>query len=350
MTRTSRNLTVGLIVTVGLAGIGRTASAATRTNPPTVIEARGQQTRLGGAGVESDLHRHAHCDEYGELLQSAARGDRSHGDLRCVQRHRTALHTNLRPRQGPPRRVAPSGGHRCGAHGAGRPVPVPTAGAGCQLCGFARGAERRLRGRRPSRRRRNSCTTRIERGIAWGTEVAQAVLAWRATDGFSASYPPFTGGTAVGQWRPTPPAFGAMSAQGLAFTAMFVLANNTQFEPGPPRGLTSATYTDDFNAVKALGRKTGSTRTEDQTALARVLGGQRQRSLESGREPDCARQPPVHVRQQPASRGPEHRDGRHGVHHLERQAILRRRSERSDLAAGDLDPAGGHRRQSGHGS
>ena len=218
--------------------------------------------------------------------------------------------------------------------------PSRQAGAGCQLCGFAGGAERRWSERSAAQSR--------ERGIDWGTEVAQAVLAWRATDGFSASYPPFTGGTAVGQWRPTPPAFGPMSAQGLAFTAMFVLDSNTQFRPGPPRGLTSATYTDDFNAVKALGRKTGSTRTEDQTALAAVLGGQRQHPLESGSEPDCARQPPVHLRQQPASRGPEHRDGRHGVHHLERQAILRRRSERSDLAAGDLDPAGGHRRQSGY--
>jgi hypothetical protein len=112
-----------------------------------------------------------------------------------------------------------------------------------------------------------------ERGIAWGTEVAQAVLAWRATDGFSASYSPFTGGTAVGQWRPTPPAFGPMTAQGLAFTAMFVLVNNTQFEPGPPRSLASATYTDDFNAVNALGRKTGSTRTDDQTALALFWDG-----------------------------------------------------------------------------
>ena len=119
-----------------------------------------------------------------------------------------------------------------------------------------------------SRRRRNPCATRIERGIAWGTEVAQAVLAWRAADGFTVSYPPFTGGTAVGQWRPTPPAFGAMSGQALAFTEMFALVNNTQFQPGPPRGLTSATYTDDFNAVKALGRQTGSTRTDDQTALA----------------------------------------------------------------------------------
>jgi hypothetical protein len=106
------------------------------------------------------------------------------------------------------------------------------------------------------------------RGIAWGTEVAQAVLAWRGTDGFGASYPAFTGGTAIGQWRPTPPAFGPMSAQGLAFSAMFALVNNMQFAPAPPRPLTSAAYTDDFNAVKALGRKTGSTRTDDQTALA----------------------------------------------------------------------------------
>jgi hypothetical protein len=124
-----------------------------------------------------------------------------------------------------------------------------------------------------SSRRLASCTSRIERGIAWGTEVAQAVLAWRATDGFAASYPPFTGGTAVGQWRPTPPAFGPMSAQGLAFTSMFVLVNNTQFDPGPPRGLSSVTYTDDFNAAKTLGRKTGSTRTDDQTALALFWDG-----------------------------------------------------------------------------
>jgi hypothetical protein len=59
-----------------------------------------------------------------------------------------------------------------------------------------------------------------------------------------------------------------MSAQGLAYAEMFALESNTQFDPGPPRGLTSATYTEDFNAVKALGRSTESTRTEDQRALA----------------------------------------------------------------------------------
>jgi hypothetical protein len=107
-----------------------------------------------------------------------------------------------------------------------------------------------------------------ERGIEWGIEVAHAVLAWRATDGFAVSYPAFVGGAAVGQWRPTPPALAPMSAQGLAFTSTFVLLNNTQFQPAPPRGLTTAEYTADFNAVKALGRKDGSTRTADQTALA----------------------------------------------------------------------------------
>ena len=106
-----------------------------------------------------------------------------------------------------------------------------------------------------------------ERGIAWGMEVAQAVLAWRADDGFGASYPAFTGGLAVGQWRPVAPAT-AMSAQGLAFTDMFALVTNSQFRPPAPRTLGSATYTDDFNAVKALGRRTGSLRTADQTALA----------------------------------------------------------------------------------
>ncbi len=106
-----------------------------------------------------------------------------------------------------------------------------------------------------------------ERGIAWGTQVAQAVLAWRISDGFNASYPPFTGGAAVGQWRPIPPAT-MMSAQGLAFTVPFVVESNTQFRPVPPRALTSATYTEDFNTVKALGRQTGSTRNEAQTELA----------------------------------------------------------------------------------
>jgi membrane-associated phospholipid phosphatase len=106
-----------------------------------------------------------------------------------------------------------------------------------------------------------------ERGIAWGTQVAQAALTWRATDGFSANYDPFTGGTAIGQWRPVPPATG-MSAQGLAFTTPFAVTSSIQFQPNPPRGLSHPDYLVDFDTVKALGRRTGSSRTEAQTALA----------------------------------------------------------------------------------
>jgi len=108
----------------------------------------------------------------------------------------------------------------------------------------------------------------VDRGLEWGNEVALAVLDWRSVDGFAVPIPSFTGGTAVGQWRPTPPAFGPMSSQTIAFTIPFAVFSPYQFRPPPPRGLTNATYTDDFNAVKALGRRTDSTRTPDQTELA----------------------------------------------------------------------------------
>jgi hypothetical protein len=112
-----------------------------------------------------------------------------------------------------------------------------------------------------------------QRGIDWGTEVAQAVLAWRATDGFNAAYATFSGGLETGQWRPTPNANGApcgagMSAQPLAFTTPFVVESREQFRPDPVRGLNSDIWVNDFNTIKALGRLTGSTRTDDQTFLA----------------------------------------------------------------------------------
>jgi hypothetical protein len=106
-----------------------------------------------------------------------------------------------------------------------------------------------------------------ERGIAWGRAVALAILAWRSTDGFNGTYEPFYGGIAIGQWQPTPPGFGAMSAQALAHTSPFVVPS-AQFQPAFPRGLLTQTYADDFNAVKTLGRRTGSTRTAEQTSLA----------------------------------------------------------------------------------
>jgi len=81
----------------------------------------------------------------------------------------------------------------------------------------------------------------VQRGLEWGNEVALAVLAWRSVDGFAVSIPSFTGGTAVGQWRPTPPAFAPMSSQSIAFTMPFAVFSPYQFRAAAPRGLTTAT-------------------------------------------------------------------------------------------------------------
>ena len=108
-----------------------------------------------------------------------------------------------------------------------------------------------------------------ERGIAWGTEVALTVLSWRFADGFApVPSPPFTGGQAVGQWRPTGGSCVAMTGFGLAFTIPFIVPSAAEFDPGPPRGLASATYVDDFNIVKEFGRSANSARSGEQTPLA----------------------------------------------------------------------------------
>ena len=109
----------------------------------------------------------------------------------------------------------------------------------------------------------------IARGIEWGQEVADGIWAWRSTDGFSAVRSPYTGATAPGQWRPTPPANAPMAALNFAFMSTWIINSPFQFPlPGPP-ALTSAKYLADFNEVKSLGSLSSSARTADQTLAAR---------------------------------------------------------------------------------
>jgi hypothetical protein len=287
MKRTSRNVTVGLLVTVGLAGVGWRVSADAAQALPGTLQAQNQARlsaenpdRTGGQGTASEL-----LDWNQIFIDTLIATNTANSSS---QRLGAIVHTAIFDAyNGIERRYTPMFVHDRAADGSSRRAAV-VAAAYTSLVGLFPSRQAALDAAytaslaalsdgcedgRQSDTRRHSCAERIERGISWGNAVAQAVLAWRATDGFSASYPAFTGGTAIGQWRPTPPAFGPMSAQGLAFTDMFVLINNTQFDPGPPRTLASTTYADDFDAVKALGRITGSTRTEDQTALARFWEG-----------------------------------------------------------------------------
>jgi membrane-associated phospholipid phosphatase len=105
----------------------------------------------------------------------------------------------------------------------------------------------------------------IARGIAWGQTVADAIWAWRSTDGFSPAPPSFTGGTAVGEWRPTPPAFLPGAGPQFAYMTPWVILSPSQFRPLGPPALDSARYTADFLETKSMGSFSSSIRTADQT-------------------------------------------------------------------------------------
>ncbi len=106
----------------------------------------------------------------------------------------------------------------------------------------------------------------IQQGIEWGQTVADAIWAWRSNDGFAATPPPFIGGTAPGEWRPTSSATGL--APQLAHMAPWFIESPSQFRPPAPPALDTAQYTADFNEIKLMGSGSSSTRTADQTQYA----------------------------------------------------------------------------------
>jgi hypothetical protein len=110
----------------------------------------------------------------------------------------------------------------------------------------------------------------ITRGLQWGKHVADLIVAWRATDGFAATLPPYVIGTAPGDWQPTPPSFGTTPVfRTLATTTPFAMTAPSQFRPAGPPALTSALYAADFNEVKAYGSLTSTVRTPYQTETAK---------------------------------------------------------------------------------
>jgi hypothetical protein len=109
----------------------------------------------------------------------------------------------------------------------------------------------------------------IDRGVAWGASVADAILALRANDGFTTPLPPYVLSTAVGRWQPTPPAF--LSAPAFReFAAMipWALTSPAQLLPAPPPALTDARYARDFDEVKMLGSATSTSRSAFDTQTA----------------------------------------------------------------------------------
>jgi hypothetical protein len=109
---------------------------------------------------------------------------------------------------------------------------------------------------------------RKDRGLAWGEFVAGQILALRARDGFDAVIPA-PGGGGAGVWQPTPPLFAPYLLPQVGFVTPFVMPAPDAFRPAGPPGLDSARYLSDLEEVRALGALVGSTRTPDQTEIAR---------------------------------------------------------------------------------
>jgi hypothetical protein len=109
-------------------------------------------------------------------------------------------------------------------------------------------------------------------GVAYGKLVADRMLAERADDGSTdvVSYVP---GTGPDDWQPTPPGFAPAALPQWATVEPFGIASPDQFRPDPPPSLDSPEFTQAFNQIKALGAATNSTRTAEQTDIARFWAG-----------------------------------------------------------------------------
>ena len=107
----------------------------------------------------------------------------------------------------------------------------------------------------------------MDAGSATGAAAASCINAMRANDNsFPAGYPPFFGGTELGQWRPTTPGT-SMATPWLAFVTPYTIKSTSQFRPGPPPALDSPEYTRDYNEVKSVGSANSTTRTPEQTEM-----------------------------------------------------------------------------------
>jgi hypothetical protein len=111
-----------------------------------------------------------------------------------------------------------------------------------------------------------------DQGVRVGEEAAAAILTLRAGDGSAATPIPFVPGSNPGDYQLTPPAFAQPVFTHWPFVQPFALRSANQFRPPPPPALTSPSYTDSFDEVKSLGAVGSTTRTADQTQIARFWG------------------------------------------------------------------------------
>lgn len=111
---------------------------------------------------------------------------------------------------------------------------------------------------------------RARQGVKVGEIAAAHLLEARANDGWTVTPPAYVLPMTPGNWQPTPPTFPAAAFTHYGAVTPFALGSSAQFAPNPPPAITSTEYAADFNEVKELGSATSTTRTADQTLVARL--------------------------------------------------------------------------------
>jgi hypothetical protein len=118
-------------------------------------------------------------------------------------------------------------------------------------------------------------------GIQLGIKAADAIMANRSNDGFATARVVYVNGynlaPSPGLWRPTiaqtpPIPFPTTHIGGLPYWGRdmkpFAIASASAYRPAAPPATSTAKYAEDYNEVKLLGARTGSTRTADQSEIA----------------------------------------------------------------------------------
>lgn len=106
-------------------------------------------------------------------------------------------------------------------------------------------------------------------GVRVGQLAARFMLAARGDDGADATPPAFPPGDTPGAYRPAPPAFAPAVFTHWAAVTPFLADRADQFRPDPPPPVAGRAYAQALNEVKSLGQDTSTTRTADQTVVAK---------------------------------------------------------------------------------
>ena len=105
-------------------------------------------------------------------------------------------------------------------------------------------------------------------GLQAGRQAAAGLLAKRRDDG-AARTMAYAPGKNVGDYRPTPPDFTPAFAAHWGTVRTFALTASSQFRPAPPPSVKSIRARADIDEVRAVGGKTSSARSDEQSQIAR---------------------------------------------------------------------------------